>query len=200
MNHLAHLMLAEPTPESRLGNLAADYVWHREIAALPAAVQRGIKQHQQIDAFTDRHPAVQRSVRRLNDRWGWFTGILMDVYYDHLLALSWDEHCLVPLEQFAFEVNVDLLSVAGLLPEAAEASVRRIAGTNRIVTYLHLSGIEAALVRLTSVIRQRIPQRAVELVQAMPDLALHHDELTEDFAEFWPQLAAFSNGWCKANP
>jgi acyl carrier protein phosphodiesterase len=200
VNHLAHLLLAEPTPESRLGNLAADYVQHRQIAALPPAVRRGIKQHQQIDAFTDRHPLVQRSLRRLNERWGWFTGILMDVYYDHLLALSWNEHCPVPLEQFAFEVNADLLSVAGLLPPEAEASVRRIAGTNRIVTYRELSGIEAALVRLTWVIRQRIPQRAVELVEAMPDLTASHAGLAEDFAEFWPQLAAYSTAWASAAP
>jgi acyl carrier protein phosphodiesterase len=200
MNHLAHLLLAEPTPESRVGNLAADYVWHREIAALPPAVQRGIKQHQQVDAFTDRHPAVQRSLRRLNDRWGWFTGIIIDVYYDRLLALSWADHCPLRLERFAFEVNADLLSVAHLLPPSAEASVRRIAETNRIVTYRDLSGIEAALVRLTWVIRQRIPQRAVELVESLPDLAANHVALAEDFAEFWPQLAAFSKGWCEANP
>jgi len=188
MNHLAHLLLAEPTPESRLGNLAADYVWHREIAGLPEAVRRGIKQHQQVDAFTDRHPVVQRSIRRLNEKWGWFTGILIDVYYDHLLALSWADHSPVPLDLFAFEVNADLLSVAHLLPASAEESVRRIAETNRIATYRDLSGIEAALIRLTYIIRQRIPQRAMELVEAMPDLAANHDDLVVDFAEFFPQL------------
>jgi acyl carrier protein phosphodiesterase len=196
VNHLAHLLLAEPTPESRLGNLAADYVWHREIAGLPEGVRRGIKQHQQVDAFTDRHPAVVRCVRRLSDRWGWFAGIIMDVYFDHLLATDWGAYCDVPLEQWAFEVNADLLSVAHLLPDSAAASVRHIARTNRVVTYRQLAGIEAALVRLTHVIRQRIPQRAMELSEAMPDLSANAAELRTEFAVFFPELVAFAKGWC----
>lgn len=200
MNHLAHLLLAEPTPESRLGNLAADFVQHREVAALPDGVRRGIKQHQQVDSFTDRHPAVQRGIRRLSERWGWFGGIILDVYFDHLLTTSWTEYCSVPLEQFAFEVNADLLSVVHLLPDAAAESVRHIARMNRIVTYRELDGIEAALVRLTHIIRQRIPQRAMNLAEAMPDLAANREWLEVDFAEFFPELMSFSKGWCEANP
>lgn len=187
------MLLAEPTPESRLGNLAADFVKHREIAGLPEGVRRGIKQHQQIDSFTDRHPVVQRSIRRLSERWGWFTGIIIDVYYDHLLALSWSDHCPLPLEEFTAEVNEDLLSVADLLPPMAEASVRRIAGTDRLRTYRELGGVVLALIRLTHILRERIPNRAVDLLDALPDLATHHAELTADFAEFFPELAAFSN-------
>jgi len=199
VNHLAHLLLAEPTPESRLGNIAADYVWHREIAPLPDGVRRGIKQHQQVDSFTDRHPAVQRSIRRLNERWGWFAGIILDVYFDNLLATDWATYCPVPLEQFAFEVNADLLSVVHLLPDSAAESVRHITRTNRIVTYRGLDGIEAALVRLTYIIRQRIPQRAMDLTEAMPDLAANREWLEADFAAFFPELMAFSQKWCADN-
>jgi acyl carrier protein phosphodiesterase len=199
VNHLAHLLLAEPTPESRVGNLAADFVQHREIAALSDGIRRGIKQHQQVDAFTDRHPAVQRGIRRLSERWGWFTGIILDVYFDHLLATSWATWCPVPLEHFAFEVNADLLSAAHLLPESAATSVRHIARMNRVVTYRELNGVEAALVRLTHLIRQRMPQRAVELVEAMPDLAANREWLEVDFAEFFPELVGFSKGWCESS-
>lgn len=195
VNHLAHLLLAEPTPESRVGNLAADFVQHREIAALTDGIRRGIKQHQQVDAFTDRHPAVQRGIRRLSERWGWFTGIILDVYFDHLLATTWESWCPVPMDQWAFEVNADLLSAAHLLPKSAETSVRHIARMNRIVTYRELTGVEAALVRLTHIIRQRMPQRAVELVEAMPDLSANREWLEVDFAEFFPQLVAFSTDW-----
>ncbi|MCU0704294.1 MAG: ACP phosphodiesterase [Fimbriiglobus sp.] len=195
MNHLAHLLLAEPTPESRLGNLAADYVWHREIASLTNGIRRGIQQHQQIDAFTDRHPAVGRCLARMSDRWGWFGGIILDVYFDYLLATSWADWCPVPLEQWAFEVNADLRATAHLLPEEACGSVQRIATTNRLMTYRELEGIEAALVRLTHILRQRIPQRAVDLTEAMPDLAEHHEALRGEFAVFFPELMAFSAQW-----
>ena len=194
MNHLAHLLLAEPTAESRLGNLAADYVKHREVAGLPAGVRAGIKQHQRVDSFTDRHPAVVRGVRLLGERWGWFAGIILDVYFDHLLARTWGRWCPLPLDTFAAGVNADLLSVAHLLPADAEASVRRIAGTNRLLTYAEVGGVEAALVRLTHVIRERMPTRAVELADAMPDLAAHDAELAGVFAEFFAELTAHTAG------
>ena len=195
MNHLAHLLLAEPSPESRLGNLAADYIAPRELDALPPLVQRGVRQHRQVDAFTDRHPVVFRSLARLDPKWGWYKGILMDVYYDHVLATNWAAYCPVPLPQFAFEVNTDLLSVAHHLPESAAGSIRRIAGSNRLMTYLDLSGVEAALFRITCILRERIPERAVNLLEAVPDLTAVHAELVADFAEFFPELRRFSDGW-----
>lgn len=199
MNHLAHLLLSEPTPEARLGNLAADYISQREYLTLPPAVQRGVMHHRQVDSFTDRHPVVFRGMARLPERWGWFKGILLDVYFDHLLATGWDTFCPVPLGQFTFEVNADLLSIAGHLPESAAASVWRIAGTNRLLTYLDLTGVEAALFRITGILRERIPERAVNLVEALPDLSAAHPDLTADFAEFFPQLVQFSNEWCRTS-
>lgn len=195
MNHLAHLVLAEPTPESRLGNLAADYLRPMEVASLPPAVRRGVMQHRHIDGFTDRHPAVNRGIRRIGDRWGWFSGILLDVYFDHLLATNWSAHCPVPLRQFVFEVNTDLLSIAQYLPDVAAGSVRRIAGTDRLMTYLDLSGVEAALVRITHILRERIPERAVDLTAGLADLTANHSALEIDFTEFFPQLKQFSHQW-----
>jgi acyl carrier protein phosphodiesterase len=199
MNHLAHMLLAEPTAESRLGNLAADYLAHRDVAALPTLVRRGVMQHRHVDAFTDRHPAVNRGIRRIGDRWGWFSGILLDVYFDHLLALNWERYHTVPLKQFVFQVNTDLLSVVQFLPNDAASSIQRIAKTDRLLTYLDLNGVEAAYVRLTKILKLRIPERAVELVDAMPDLAHAHADLKDDFATFFPDLQAFSQNWLLTN-
>lgn len=197
MNHLAHLLLAEPTPESRLGNLVADYVDPRQVPGLPDPVRRGVMQHRQVDAFTDRHPAVFRGMARLPERWGWFKGILLDVYFDHLLAAGWTDYCPVPLPQFVSAVNADLLAVAGQAPPAAAASVRRIAGTDRLLTYTDLSGVEDALARITHILRERMPTRAVDLVEAVPDLTAARPGLEADFAEFFPQLVQFSTEWCR---
>jgi acyl carrier protein phosphodiesterase len=194
MNYLAHVLLAEPTPESRLGNVAADCLRHPDLATLPPAVLRGVMQHRQVDAFTDRHPVVHRAIARLSDRWGWFKGILIDVYFDHLLASGWAAYCPVPLRQFVFEVNADLLAVVNCLPAGAAETVRWLAGTDRLATYAERAGIEAALARVTHILKRRIPGRAVDLAEAMPELATLHDDLTADFAEFFPQLQQVSAG------
>lgn len=188
MNYLAHALLAEPTPESRLGNVLADCLRQPDLANLPPAVVDGVKQHRAVDAFTDRHPVVNRAISRLSERWGWFTGIILDVYFDHLLALSWDRYSPVPLNQFVFELATDLRATAACLPDGAAEVARWLAGSGVLATYAELDGIEAALARVTLILRRRIPQRPVDLTDAMPDLRTYHPALVEDFAEFFPQL------------
>ncbi len=190
MNFLAHALLAQPTPESRLGNVLADCLRQPDLTNLPAAVVAGVKQHRAVDAFTDRHPLVHRAISRLSERWGWFTGIILDVYFDHLLAISWERHCPVPLGQFVFEVGTDLRATADCLPDGAAMTARWLAGSGVMATYAEVDGIQAALARVTLILRRRIPQRPVDLTDAMPDLRAHHAALVEDFAEFFPQLVA----------
>lgn len=190
MNFLAHALLAEPTPESRLGNVLADCLRQPDLATLPARVVAGVKQHRAVDAFTDRHPVVHRAISRMSERWGWFTGIILDVYFDHLLATSWDRYCPVPLSQFVYEVGADLRETAKYLPEGAAMTAGWLADSGVMATYETADGIEAALARVTLILRRRIPQRPVDLTDAMPDLRTHHTKLAEDFAEFFPQLVA----------
>jgi len=200
VNHLAHLVLAEPTPASRLGNLIADYLRPMEMATLPAEVRRGVMQHRSVDGFTDRHPAVHRAIGRLPEVWGWFKGIVVDVYFDHLLARTWAEFGLPPMRTFVDELNADLLrAVADAPPEAAE-SVRRIVTGDRLMSYERPAGVEAALRRLTGIIRERMPTRALDLVPALADLEAARGPLTADFREFFPDLRRFSDDWLGTDP
>src|SRR6266850_1875154 len=104
MNWLAHLYLSEPNPEFRLGNLLADIAPDRSLASLPAAFQRGIAQHRRIDAFTDSHPVVRRSIQRFAPPFRRFGSIVCDVFYDHFLARDWDSYSSEPLSTFAQSV------------------------------------------------------------------------------------------------
>jgi acyl carrier protein phosphodiesterase len=197
MNHLAHVVLAEPTPASRLGNLIADFLRPMDVAALPPDIRRGVMQHRAVDGFTDRHPAVFRAFARLPDEWGWFKGIVVDVYFDHLLTRTWDEFALPPIRGFLDEVNRDLLSAVAAAPDAFE-DVTRIVSGDRLMSYRNPAGVEAALRRLTGIIRERMPTRALDLVPALADMEAEREALTADFREFFPDLRRFSTDWLSA--
>src|SRR5262245_63093143 len=104
MNWLAHLFLSEPDPGYRLGNFFANLIKGKARQALPPNLRRGVACHQVIDAFTDFHPFVHRSKRRVGEPHGRYAGILVDVFYDHFLARDWARYADVPLEQFTAEV------------------------------------------------------------------------------------------------
>lgn len=190
MNFLAHLYLSENTPEAMAGNLLADFIKGPDVQTLSAAIQAGIHHHRRVDAFTDRHPMVQRSISRVSAQWGWFSGILIDVYYDHILAVHWERYSPTPLRVFADHAYAAILSITDHVPEGVRMYAFRMIEADRLVRYRELSGVQEALYRLSLRIAERIPQRALPLDHALPDLLAATPALTEDFHAFFPTLCA----------
>jgi acyl carrier protein phosphodiesterase len=193
MNYLAHLFLSDRTPHGLVGNLLGDFVKGTDLHMFPDDVRRGILLHRQIDSFTDRHLVVHRSISRISRVWGWFSGIIIDVYFDHLLARRWRRYSPVPLRRFADGVYQVLEDYRDLLPDDAKAPLARIIATDRLFSYTRLDGITAALESISQRIRDRMPRRQVHLEEALPDLRAAQDELSADFDEFFPELIAFAD-------
>jgi acyl carrier protein phosphodiesterase len=192
MNYLAHLFLAEPSPESLLGNLLADFMKGPEVATLSEGVQAGVRLHRQVDSFTDRHPIVQRSIARISPLWGWYSGILIDVYFDHIFAATWQLYSDETLRAFVDRIHCTLTDHIGEVPEACHRDLRRLIQSDRLYSYASRDGIADALSRLSHRIRERMPERDVRLELAMPDLRVCHADLADNFHEFFPQLIAFA--------
>lgn len=195
MNFLAHLHLSDGTHGSMLGGILADFVKGPDVAALPPDVLAGVKLHRHIDAFTDRHPVVMRSVSRVSEKLGWFSGIVIDVYYDHVLAREWDRYSAVPLRDFADRVYAVLEDRFALVPPEASVFVRRFIETDRLLQYATPDGISDTLLRLSGRIMERMPKRVVRLQDSMPNLLAADADLSTDFHAFYPELIASANEW-----
>jgi acyl carrier protein phosphodiesterase len=194
MNFLAHLHLAAPDPGRMLGGVLADILSRAEIAALPADVRAGVQLHQRIDGFTDRHPVVQQSIRRISDGLGWFAGIVIDVYYDHVLARTWADYADEPLRTFADRCYALFHEAAPGLPEEGQRFADHFSAQDRLLLYGTTDGIAETLARVSARIAARIPSRAVRLEDAMPALLAVDADLAGDFRAFYPQLIAFARG------
>ncbi len=193
MNWLAHLLLSPPDdPDFQLGNLLADFVKGNARHGTGEGFQRGMRCHQAIDAFTDSHPVAARSRTRLAARHGHFSGILVDVFYDHFLACHWrrfSPH--QSLDAFVDGVHAAAAEphrLAGL-PEEARTAIARIVADDRLRSYREVSGIAAALGRLSLYLTTRL-RRPVDLEPAADELVVQRRELEADFLEFFPLLHA----------
>ena len=184
MNHFAHLVLAQSTVESTVGNLLGDFARGLDQASLPAAVQAGLLNHRAVDRFTDAHPLVLEMKRSFGARRRRFAGIALDIYFDHLLINHWDR-----FEERSLE---DL--IAGLYQRMDEGQkmmphndMQRV--TQRMIeydwfgSYRDIDAVAEALDRVAGRIRF-----ANDFDNAIEDLQHSHEMILQGFLEFYPQL------------
>jgi acyl carrier protein phosphodiesterase len=138
-----------------------------------------------------------RSIARIGKTWGWFSGIIIDVYYDHVLARDWERYSDVPLRVFVDRAHGVIRDHAEFMPAEARSYALRFVEADRMMSYgtPDGSGVEEALRRLSDRIAVRMPRRAVPLHEAMPDLRTAHPDLAADFHEFFPDALRLAAGW-----
>ena len=189
MNWLAHTLLSEPTIDFRLGNLLADLVRGADREGMSGAFLRGAACHKAIDAFTDSHPVVRRSRGRVPAGYRRFSGVLIDVFYDYLLANQWDHYTAQPLRTFVDEFYAGARGTTLPLPPDARLTLERIVRLDLLGSYREIAGVEHALRRISTYLTQRW-KRSFELQASVPLLVADEAGLAADFAEFFPQLQA----------
>lgn len=87
MNYLGHAYLSFGDPQILLGNLIGDHVKGQlAIQKYPEGIQKGIRLHRKIDQFTDEHPGTQRAKILFREKYGLYSGAIMDSLFDHFLA------------------------------------------------------------------------------------------------------------------
>ncbi|HET7925863.1 MAG TPA: ACP phosphodiesterase [Rhodanobacteraceae bacterium] len=188
MNLLAHALLASPDAEVMLGSLIGDFVRGRIDPALPAKVRAGVALHRAVDAYTDAHAEVAAARALFMPPFRRYAGILLDVWFDHLLARQWARFGEDDLDAFSDRVR-DLLAVnAALVPERMQG----------FVAYLEANGLPAAY-RDTAMIGQALRgmsrrlTRANPLDEALPVLVALHAPLQQCFDAFFPALRNFAD-------
>ena len=101
MNYLAHIYLSGKEPQVILGNFMADSIKGSQYKNYPKQIQKGILLHRHIDSTTDAHPSFRNSTKRLHANYGHYSGIIVDIFYDHFLAKNWNDYATISLEEFA---------------------------------------------------------------------------------------------------
>ncbi|MDJ0536488.1 MAG: ACP phosphodiesterase [Xenococcaceae cyanobacterium MO_207.B15] len=194
MNWLAHLFLAAPDVESRLGNLLGDLVKGKARETLSPGLKQGLECHQVIDIFTDCHPIVRNSKQRIDNQYRRFSGILIDVFYDHILAKNWADYSSISLEQFTQDVYTSFEGYLEVIPPVASKVIQRAISENWLLSYRDLEGIELSLKRISWKLTRR-SKKHYDLCPAIEELSKHYRELEQDFTVFFPELMAHIDIW-----
>jgi acyl carrier protein phosphodiesterase len=186
MNYLAHLRLAEPTEDSRLGGLIGDFMAGMRLEDFPPGIRRGIERHRRIDRLTDGHPVFRRSRGRLAPALGRFSGIAVDIAYDHFLAADWNRwYPGEALTEFVRTVYDLLQRRRDELPPRLRAALPWLVGEDWLGSYAHQDHLERVFAGMA-----RRSRRTGRLAAAPGAIRAAYDGLAADFAAFFPSLRA----------
>ncbi|WP_024480923.1 acyl carrier protein phosphodiesterase [Cellulophaga baltica] len=187
MNFLAHIYLSFDDNEITLGNFIADSIRGNKYKHLPERVQKGIKLHRFIDTFTDAHPTVRKSTKRLHENYSHYSGVIVDIFYDHFLAKNWSTYSDVPLELFVDNFYDLLEDNYEILPDTTKHMMPYMIADNWIFNYSKLEGIG----RVLNGMNRRTKNKS-KMNFAILDLEEHYDEFEKEFTSFFEELVTYS--------
>ncbi len=187
MNWLAHLFLSEPKVEDRLGNILADIVKGKDRKKLSPRFNKGIECQLLVDSFTDTHLIVKHSKKIISPEYKRYSGLLVDIFYDHLLARNWSNYSQFSLSQFNQEIYESFLKNLDGVPEKARKIITQTIDEEWLGSYYHISGIEKALIR----IKKRLSPKHNDLFvieDFIEQIELQYSQFERDFKIFFPEI------------
>lgn len=187
MNFLAHLYLSKDNENIILGNFIADAVKGNKYTNFKKEIQTGILLHREIDNFTDNHQIVKKSKRRLNSRYKHYSGVVIDIFYDHFLAKNWDHYSAIPLDIYADNIYGLLNKNSESFPEKIHNMLPYMIEYNWLLSYASVEGIELVLQGMN-----KRTKGVSKMDLAIEDLQKYYAEFEDDFIEFFKDLVYFT--------
>lgn len=188
MNFLAHIYLSGEDEGVTIGNFIADGIKGKRYQKYPQTIQKGILLHRAIDSYTDSHPTVRKSTKRLHENYGHYSGVIVDILYDHFLAKNWKDYSDVPLNVYVDKFYETLRNSYEILPSRIQRMMPYMISDNWLLSYATVQGISKILdqmnVRTKGISRMNF---------AVLELEEYYAEFEEEFTSFFAELITYSN-------
>lgn len=179
MNFLGHIYLTKSDKNLLLGNFIADSIKGNSYLEYPEDIQKGVLLHRFIDSYTDDHPAFRNSTSKLHADFSHYSGVLVDIFYDHFLAKNWRDFHPIPLNEFAQEFYTYMQKHYDLMTPAMQYMFPHMKNSNWLLRYTTIDGIEKTLTEMGSRIG-----REYQLELSVQNLRTDYNAFYEDFNMF----------------
>lgn len=189
MNHLAHALLADTGDvEFALGSALGDFVHGPPDPAWSTARRAGLRFHRAIDGYTDAHPEVVAARNLFVPPMRRYAGIVLDIWFDHLLVLDWDR----------YPANESLARFSKRWLAMLDARVAELPPPFRgFIAWMHAHGLpagygdEATLDDVFGAMARRL-SRPSPVADALPWLHARSGSLQRHFDAFFPELVGYA--------
>ena len=192
MNYLAHIYLSGEDEGITIGNFIADGIKGKKYLKYPAKIQKGILLHRSIDSYTDQHPTVRQSTARLHSNYGHYSGVIVDILYDHYLAKNWEQYHSQPLAEYIEDFYQLLRSTNEVLPTRIQRMMPYMISDNWLLSYATIPGISNILDKMN--VRTK---NISKMNFAVLELEQYYTEFESEFTSFFAELMEFSENKLK---
>jgi len=186
MNYLAHTYLSGSNDNIKIGNFLGDWVKGSDYLKYSEDIQTGILLHRNIDSFTDQHPIVRLSASRFQSRYSRYSGVIIDILYDHYLARNWRDFCELSLRDYVNRIHNLMLNNFEILPERLQNYLPGFMNERWIERYATLEGIRDVLDTMSK--RTSLPKETEFAISVME--AFYRD-FRHEFFDFFSQIIEF---------
>ena len=179
MNYLAHIYLSGSNTHHALGNFIADDIKGLEWKKYPIKIQEGILLHRAIDSYTDKHALFKKHVSLLFPIYRHYSRVIVDMYFDHFLALHWEAFHNLTLNEFSMDFYSKLKNYDIQLSDELKRFITALIDYDWFEQYKSVDGLRAIMAQMDK--RTRFDS----------NLALSTNELVEKYPYFELQFLNF---------
>jgi acyl carrier protein phosphodiesterase len=169
-----------------MGNFIGDFVKGRGLSVYPDVIQKGIFLHRAIDFYTDTHPATFEVRQLFRQGYRKYSGVVVDVFFDHFLARYWGTFSPYPLRGFTRKFYYQMVLRYRELPNSVRTLLPMLIQSNRLYSYHKIEGVEQALQ-----IMSRVTSLPDKTEFAIETLNYHYSFIRDQFLIFFPDLIEF---------
>ena len=182
MNFLGHFSLSQNNPLLLTGNFLGDFV-KGKIQGFDKQILNGIRLHRFIDQFTDENIHVRNSKDLLLPHYGHYSRVIVDIFFDHFLAINWVKYHDSPLDVYAKKCYKILLEQKSIFPHWAIKTIDNMSLYNWLKNYQYAEGIKRSLYGISK--RARFQNNMDE---AYIHLEEHRKAFDVNFNLFYPEI------------
>lgn len=187
MNFLAHIYLSGNSDLIKIGNFMADGIHGKNFEDFPQEVAKGIVLHREIDSFTDFHPIFRKSKHRLHEKYGHYSGVIVDMFYDHFLAKNWKQYSDVKLEDYTLHFYHILKENYTILTDKTKEMMPYMIEYNWLSSYATIDGLAEILRQMD----RRTKYRS-NMQLSVNELREFYADFEEEFTSFFEELRTFA--------
>ncbi|MBX9852725.1 MAG: acyl carrier protein phosphodiesterase [Cytophagaceae bacterium] len=187
MNYLIEAFLTKDSGSKQVGCLLGDLILKKGRYVLTdAKIQRGAYVHTCIMDFTHSHPAFIRSKSRLSLYNEKHTAKFVDIFYNHFLAIHWNEYSDIQLEKFSTNLYKAFLDKIHIIPYKFKRILPVMMRSGWLMQFTSIAGLHRSMYEL-----EKISGRSYNFEAGFRDFVNNYSGFQDDFREFFSELILY---------